>query len=460
MENISMIVIQKMDVLMEDFTNIQALIEQFASDREKLLNARNKWEVCFAEYDDDPREIPDIPEVVSWIRQSVEEGIPWFYFMRTTQDSLGLLVFMYCCCADHDPDHPGQYLFEEDRVLSFIKKNMDNLADFAEKYGIPDEIGCAATDDIMESVQSILQGFMDEENPSETMDRKKQIKEAMERLTTLEKIYNINPKIKRYFSEGKLYYSYLVGGFMGCIDTIHYDKRYAAVVQSFEEQTSYLVYHVIERGNTISLLFVGDDYSHWLEERPTSSGVLAQVVNMDTYENEVGYIRVDMNNGALYRSGSTVYSSMPGSGAHEEGFSDIDTEIVERLEILKNVGLMTDLDITIIYIREGEICCSLLRSVFGTPVGVVNRISCESKYVQLMEMLQKQVPMKLYFLMDSTENKMAFLTISENPDEWEYEKLALEKGRAFAVVVDLDEMSAKVKQIQFEMVSGGPIFAD
>ena len=388
MADTCMVPIPKMDVLMEDFTNIKTLIDNITSDRGQLLQMRNSWEIFFMGYDDDPREIPDIPEVVNWIEQSVEVGIPWFYFMKATQDSLGLVTFMICCGSDHDSDHPGRYNFERDRILAFIKKNLDNLADFVEQYDIPDEVGRAATDDIMGMVQSILQGSMDQENPSETIDRNKQIKEAMERLTMLENIYEINPKIKEYFTKGKLYYSYITGGFLGSIDTINYDKRYANVVKTFEEQTSYLVYHVIERGNTI------------------------------------------------------------------------DAEIVERLEILKNAGLMSDLDITKTYIREREICCSLLRSVLGTKVGVVNRISSSPKYMQLLELLQEQVAMKLYFLMDSTENKLAFLSVSADESDWEYEKLALEKGRPFAVVVDMDEMTVRVKQIRYEMVNGGPIFMD
>lgn len=301
---------------------------------------------------------------------------------------------------------------------------------------------------------------MDQKNSFETMGRNKQIKEAMERLTILENIYGINPKIKEYFSKGKLYYSYITGGFWDSIDRINYDKRYANVVKTFEEQTSYLVYHVIERGNTISLLFASDDYNHWLEERPTSFGVMSQVINMDTYENELGFIRVDINQGALYRSNDTVYSSMPGSDVHANGLSALNAEIVERLEILKNAGLMSDLDITKTYIQEREICCSLLRSVFGTAVGIVNRISSNPKNMQLLEMLQRQVRMKLYFLMDSTENRLAFLSVSEEEGDWEYEKLALDKGRPFAVVVDLDEMTAVVKQIRYKMINGGPIFVD
>lgn len=455
-----MVPISKMDVLMEDFTNVQAMIDDIASDRERLLEMRNTWEVFFMGYDDDPREVPDIPEVVNWIEQSVEAGIPWFYFMRAAQESLGLITFMICCGSAHDPEHPGYYNFERDRILPFIKKNLDNLADFAEKYDIPEEAGRAATDHIMEFVQNVLQGSMDQEKPPKTMDRNKQMKEAMERLSALEKIYGLNPKVKQYFGEGKLYYSYITGGFIGSIDTINYDERYASIVKAFEEQTPYLVYHVIERGHTISLLFVSDDYSHWLEERPTSSGIMAQVVNMDTYKNELGYIKVDVNQGALYRKNDIVYSSMPGSDVHAEGLSDVDSEIVERLEILKNAGIETDLDIAKIYMREGEICCSVLQSVLGIPVSVIDRISSKSEYAQLLKILRKQVPMQFYFVMGSSENKLAFLTVSENPEKWEYEKLELEKGRPFAVAADLDKMTAEVRQIKFKMVNGGPILAE
>ena len=38
--------------------------------------------------------------------------------------------------------------------------------------------------------------------------------------------------------------------------------------------------------------------------------------------------------------------------------------------------------------------------------------------------------------------------------------MTLEKGKPFAVVVDLDEMTAEVKQIDYKMVNGGPIFVD
>ena len=93
------------DVLREDFSNMEALIQQTAADMDALAAAGNTWEVCFSDYDGDPREIQDIPEVVNWIRQSVEAGIPWFYFMKADPLSMGLFTFMICCGMEYDPEH-------------------------------------------------------------------------------------------------------------------------------------------------------------------------------------------------------------------------------------------------------------------------------------------------------------------------------------------------------------------
>ena len=41
---------------------------------------------------------------------------------------------------------------------------------------------------------------MDKKNPSETVDRDKLIKEAIEHLAILEDRYTVNPKIREYFS--------------------------------------------------------------------------------------------------------------------------------------------------------------------------------------------------------------------------------------------------------------------
>ena len=449
--------ILKKDVLMEDFSNVYEAIRCFSEDKEKLIEARNTWEVFFTGYDDDPREIRDIPEIVNWIEQSVEAGIPWFYFMSTKGQAMGLRTFLVCGGADHDLKYPERYFFDQDKIFPFIKKNLNNLADFVEEYDIPNEIGCAATDEIMDFINQLLNGTENEAKPAQEVNSDKMHNEALLRIEMLENLFGLNPNVRKYFKDGNLYYSYLTGGGYICsIDTINYKKHYADTVNSFEEQTASLVYHVIEHENTISLLYVSNDFEKWESERPASSGIKACVIDMNTLKGEFGYIKIDVLQGALYRKDSILYPSSPAEEYDES--SVIDSEIVERLEILKNAGIQTDLDITKVYIQEGELCCSLLKLIMGIPVGLINRISSTPTYAKLLELLSEKTEKTLYFLMGSTGTKIAFLYLSNDPSDWEGEKLALEKKKPYAIVFDLEEMTAKIQQIKYDIINGGPIF--
>lgn len=459
MKDTNMVAIQKMDVLTEDYSYIQGLIDDFASDINKLIEARNTWEVFFAEYDDDPREIFEIPEILNWIEQSVEAGIPWFYFMKATSNSLGLSAFMTAYAGNSDPEVPGRYILDKDKTLLFIKKNLKNLELFSEKYAIPDEVACAASDAVMEYVSVVIHGDCDCPQNNEKDKKNKMVQEALHRLSDLEKLYGLNPKVREYFEEGKLYYSYITGGgYIGSIDTINYDPRYAKIVHNFEEQTECLVYHVIERKNTIALLYVSSDSSDWVVERPQKEGLSARVFDVDTYENESGFIKVDILQGALYRINDIVYPELSRKSNSDEGLTVLDAEIVERLEILINAGMQTDLNIADIYTNEGELCFCELHNIFGQPVSVVNRLSTKSAYKKLLEVISKKFPHQLYFMMMSVDGKMAFLYISDDEDNWVAEKLALEKGRSYAVVVDFEKMTASVEQISYKMINGGPLF--
>lgn len=133
-----------------------------------------------------------------------------------------------------------------------------------------------------------------------------QKKEALERIGVLTWKYNLNPKIKKYFEDDKLYYSYLTaGGLMASIDEINYDDRYPEVVKNFEKQGG-LVYHCIESENTLTLLFVGNNEDDWPAERLWEDYIPAYVYNFSNPElSEIGDIIVSAfgNSGALIRIG-------------------------------------------------------------------------------------------------------------------------------------------------------------
>ena len=141
--------------------------------------------------------------------------------------------------------------------------------------------------------------------------------EAISRLQAMEnKLSNLNPNIRKYCEDDKLYYSYLTGGgFIGSIDRISYNPDYEKVVQAFEQEKEKLVYHVIETGDTLALLYVtipSDEQDEeelgyeWDEERLSDdNSLLVYVCNLaNPSYSEFGYITIDtfMDSGALIRT--------------------------------------------------------------------------------------------------------------------------------------------------------------
>ena len=133
-------------------------------------------------------------------------------------------------------------------------------------------------------------------------------REALYRISWLIRNLGLNPNVRKYYREGKLYYSYMTaGGFMGSIDTTNYNPRYAEIVKKAEETYGIKVYHAIEGqgmfGPELVLLCIESLYSDWPYSRPDSSWMMAYVHNIELDEGEFGDVELDSYQGALYRVG-------------------------------------------------------------------------------------------------------------------------------------------------------------
>lgn len=146
--------------------NIQTIYERMKEEGSNELNRtiqRNTWEVAFEGYDDDPREIFQIEEIREWICKSVDEGLPWFYFVRTPDHVPTILVGLLTCYALVVNDD-GTMAISNERIKQFIDKNLHNLREFCEEYKIPDELEHEATDASMGFITSLLSGTIKKNN--------------------------------------------------------------------------------------------------------------------------------------------------------------------------------------------------------------------------------------------------------------------------------------------------------
>jgi hypothetical protein len=113
--------------------------------RTKSFARRNqgKFELFVSGYDDDPRELWEIPEVVAWMKIVEPEVKYWFYFLRTEAPAFSLRLLAHCVCgarlAEDIPRGPGDalQLYRDPVALSaFLQRNFDWLNEIALDLGL------------------------------------------------------------------------------------------------------------------------------------------------------------------------------------------------------------------------------------------------------------------------------------------------------------------------------------
>ncbi|GAE32833.1 hypothetical protein JCM9152_4416 [Halalkalibacter hemicellulosilyticusJCM 9152] len=115
------------------FDTINEFIERLSANEELLIKSANSLDIFFPEYDKDTREIFQIPEIMRWLKHSIDKGVPWFYFLSTKNKNNGLhlLIHSYCSNTNVDIDGKGYIInYAPEDLGKFIEKNFDSLNRF------------------------------------------------------------------------------------------------------------------------------------------------------------------------------------------------------------------------------------------------------------------------------------------------------------------------------------------
>mgnify|MGYP006069622691 FL=1 len=138
------IAIRKSDIENNNFDEIKHFLKNLCFNKEVLINSAASLDIFFPEYSNDAREIFDIPEIMMWLKNSIDIGIPWFYFLnfKMKNNGLNLLVHSYCREPKFLNKNGNMYFMKYDEILfsKFLLKNFDNLNKFIDKYNIDESI--------------------------------------------------------------------------------------------------------------------------------------------------------------------------------------------------------------------------------------------------------------------------------------------------------------------------------
>jgi hypothetical protein len=134
--------VSKSEIIGGELSTLNALVKRLAKNKEMMISKRSSAEIFFPEYDSDPREIYQIPEVRRWFRKTIDEEFPWFYFLS---HNAGIsLTVLYCCTCKvsfqgiYDNNHGLE--LDLDETVWWFEQNFLNLNKFVEANGISEKI--------------------------------------------------------------------------------------------------------------------------------------------------------------------------------------------------------------------------------------------------------------------------------------------------------------------------------
>lgn len=144
------IAIPKSEIVSQSFSFVNEFMERLSANKKFLIESRSSLDIFFPEYDDDPCEIFQIPEIMMWLQKSIDIGIPWFYFLNTKGKNTGLHLLVHSYCSPVTITSSPVEIMKNRRgylvnysgsdLGHFLEKNFINMNCFMEKHNIGLEI--------------------------------------------------------------------------------------------------------------------------------------------------------------------------------------------------------------------------------------------------------------------------------------------------------------------------------
>ena len=117
----------------------------FLKDREYVIKGRGKIAISFSGYDDDPRELYEIPEVRKYV-SALDTAFPYlFYFCFLSYPTIR--VFTMCTCKVKKV--PGGETLDQNDFQNFLVYHFRYLNELCATYNLGDAVADQVTDDVL-----------------------------------------------------------------------------------------------------------------------------------------------------------------------------------------------------------------------------------------------------------------------------------------------------------------------
>jgi hypothetical protein len=129
------LLISRRQVEQNDMASVLASLKLFTASKEDAWLYRGQITLTVDGYNNDPREIVDIPEARAFLKSLSKTWKHWAFFLNQVDDSIKLLTA--CACGDSFPGR-GAVVMDAAKLPAFLQFAFDGMNELFDKHGFPE----------------------------------------------------------------------------------------------------------------------------------------------------------------------------------------------------------------------------------------------------------------------------------------------------------------------------------
>ena len=141
------IAITREEIEVGDTSGTVARLEELVRTREAAMASCQRVTLFVDGYDDDPREVWQIPEARAFVRRLFAQ-FPYLFFLAMTEPQPATLELLALCCCDCTVDPDGSLRFDPEQWKTFLEAGFVGLNRLTTRIAISVEVNRKISDDI------------------------------------------------------------------------------------------------------------------------------------------------------------------------------------------------------------------------------------------------------------------------------------------------------------------------
>jgi len=130
--------VSRLEIETENVRVFELAINRLRVSEDALRASMNKVDFLIGGYDDDPRDLFEIPEVRLWVQKAIMEVKHFAYFFSVGEDAQAISTIACCLCGAKRIDRNMVALANPARLVDFMNQQFAWLNELTEKHGIDD----------------------------------------------------------------------------------------------------------------------------------------------------------------------------------------------------------------------------------------------------------------------------------------------------------------------------------